>query len=231
MAVDRDFITKKLLRAGQTPAYGLVPPGVPDYPAGAKAYWAGWPLARRQAEARRMLAAAGYGPDHPLKVLIKHRNSPDPLLFLPSIQSDWKQIGVQAQLQQNDVQVAYMEYELHDYQVGDAGWLAGDGLGYLDIFRSNTGANNFGQYANPAFDAELDAASDAVDPTQRAAHMRKAEQILLTDMPFAPVYYIASRNLVSPHITGWVNNPSDTHQSQWLCELPGKPTAAGATAS
>ncbi|HEY1426889.1 MAG TPA: peptide ABC transporter substrate-binding protein, partial [Caulobacteraceae bacterium] len=207
MAVDRDFITAKLLRAGQTPAYGLVPYGVPDYPAGAKAYWADWPLARRQAEARRLLAAAGYGPGHPLKLLIKHRNSADPTLFLPSVQNDWKQVGVQADLQENDVQVAYMEYELHDYQVGDAGWLAGDGLGYLDIFRSNTGANNFGQYANPQYDAELDAASSAVAPADRAAHMKRAEQILLADAPFAPLYFIASRNLVSPRITGWVNNP------------------------
>ena len=231
MAIDRDFITKKLLRAGQTPAYGLVPTGVPDYSDGPEPYWAAWPFERRQAEARRLLAAAGYGPGHPLKLLIKHRNSADPTLFLPSIQSDWKAVGVEAQLQENDVQVAYMEYELHDYQVGDAGWLAGDGLGYLDIFRSDTGANNFGQYANPAYDAELDAAGSSIDPAQRSAHMRKAEAILLADMPFAPLYFISSRNLVNPRLTGWVNNPIDTHGSQWLCQLPGRPGAEGASAS
>jgi oligopeptide transport system substrate-binding protein len=231
MAIDRDFITKKLLRAGQAPAYGLVPTGIPDYPEGMQAYWATWPFERRQAEARRLLAAAGYGPGHPLKLLIKHRNSADPTLFLPSVQSDWKAVGVEAQLQENDVQVAYMEYELHDYQVGDAGWLAGDALGYLDIFRSDTGANNFGQYANPAYDAELDAAESAVDPAVRAANMRKAEAKLLADMPFAPLYFIASRNLVNPQLTGWVNNPIDTHQSQWLCRLPDRPAAEGASAS
>lgn len=231
MAIDRDFITRKLLRAGQAPAYGLVPPGIPDYPVGARAYWADWPLARRQAEARRLLAAAGYGPGRPLKLLIKHRNSADPTLFLPSIQSDWKQIGVEAQLQENDVQVAYMEYELHDYQVGDAGWLAADGIGYLDIFRSDTGGNNFGQYANPAYDAELDAALDSVDPAARQGHMRKAEQILLADMPFAPIYFISSRNLVTPRLTGWMNNPTDTHPSQWLCKLPARTVSMGATSS
>ena len=231
MAIDRDFITQKLLRAGQASAYGVIPTGVPDYSDGARPYWATWPFERRQAEARRLLAAAGYGPGHPLKLLIKHRNSADPTLFLPSVQSDWKAVGVEAQLQENDVQVAYMEYELHDYQVGDAGWLAGDALGYLDIFRSNTGANNFGQYANPAYDAELDAAMNAVDPAERTAHMRKAEAILVADMPFAPLYFVSSRNLVNPQLTGWVNNPSDSHGSQWLCRLPGRPTTEGASAS
>lgn len=232
MAIDREFITGKLLRAGQRAAYSLAPPGLPDYPNGPKVYWADWPLAKRQAQAQRLLAAAGYGPGHPLKILVKHRNSADPQLFLPSIQNDWKAIGVQAELQQNDVQVAYMEYELHDFQVGDAGWLAADGLAYLDLMRSNTGANNFGQYANPAFDAELDAASNAPDPQVRAAHMRKAEAMLLADMPFAPIYYVASRNLVNPSITGWINNPIDNHGSQWLCQLPGRAAAAnGASAS
>lgn len=228
MAIDRDFITTKLLRAGQQPAYSLAPPGLPDYPDPPKTYWADWPLARRQAEARRLLAAAGYGPAHRLKLLIKQLNSADPLLYMPSIQNDWKLVGVDAQLQQNDVQVAYMEYSLHDFQVGTAGWVAGDGLAYLDVLRSNTGANNFGQYANPAYDKELDAASEAVDPTERAAHMRRAESIMLADMPVAPVYYVSSRNLVSPQITGWINNPFDTHRSLWLCRLPGGSPGGGA---
>jgi oligopeptide transport system substrate-binding protein len=231
MAIDRDFITAKLLRAGQKPAYGLAPPGLPDYPDPPKAYWADWPLAQRQAEAERLLAAAGFRPGHPLRITIKQLNSADALLYMPSIQNDWKLVGVEAQLQQNDVQVAYMEYSLHDFQAGTAGWVAGDGLAYLDVMRSNTGANNFGQYANPAYDAELDAASEAVDPAARATHMRKAESILLTDMPFAPIYYVSSRNLVNPQITGWINNPFDSHRSLWLCRLPGAPATVGAAAS
>jgi ABC-type oligopeptide transport system substrate-binding subunit len=98
--------------------------------------------------------------------------------------------------------------------------------------RSNTGANNFGQYANPAYDAELDAASSSPNPQVRADHMRKAEAILMADAPFAPLYYVSSRNLVNPRITGWINNPIDTHASQWLCQLPGRAGAmGGATAS
>ena len=42
MAIDREFITHKLLRGGQTPAYGFVPPGLPIYGGGAqRVYWAG----------------------------------------------------------------------------------------------------------------------------------------------------------------------------------------------
>ena len=34
MAIDRDFITRKLLRGGQLPAYTFVPPGIANYTAG-----------------------------------------------------------------------------------------------------------------------------------------------------------------------------------------------------
>ncbi|HEX7759520.1 MAG TPA: peptide ABC transporter substrate-binding protein, partial [Caulobacteraceae bacterium] len=44
MAVDREFITHKLLRGGQVPAYTFVPPGVAGYTPAAAPVWASWPL-------------------------------------------------------------------------------------------------------------------------------------------------------------------------------------------
>jgi oligopeptide transport system substrate-binding protein len=230
MSIDREFITSKLLRAGQRPAYSYVPDGMEGY-APPQVYWAHWTFPQRQAEARRLLAAAGFGPGRPLHLVIKHRNSPDPLLFMPAIQADWKSIGVQAELQQNDVQVAYQEYELHDFQVGDAGWLAEDPLVYLDLDRANTGGENYGQYNNPAFDRELDVALDSADPVVRAGHMKTAETLLLADAPIAPLFFISSRNLVNPQITGWHDNPPDIHGAHGLCHLPAGGAATGVAAA
>jgi oligopeptide transport system substrate-binding protein len=78
MAIDREFIAEKLLRGGQTPAYTFVPPGVANYQGAKPPEWVSWPLEKRQAEARRLLAAAGHGPDRPLLVEIKHRKHARP---------------------------------------------------------------------------------------------------------------------------------------------------------
>jgi oligopeptide transport system substrate-binding protein len=230
MAIDRDFITGKLLRGDQTPAYSLVPPGLRGYVNGPRTYWAGWSFPRRQAEARRLLAAAGYGPGHPLKFLVKFRSSADPLLFMPAVQADWKDVDVQAQLQQNDVQVAYQEYEIHDFQVGDAGWISEDPIIYLDLARSDTGGQNYGEYKNPAYDAELDAALNTADVAAYNEHMRRAERILLDDAPLAPLYFISSRNLVDPQVTRWADNPIDNHGAHWLCRRPSQAQPLGAAA-
>jgi oligopeptide transport system substrate-binding protein len=150
---------------------------------------------------------------------------------MPAVQSDWKQVGVLAELQQNDVQVAYQEYEVHDFQVGDAGWQSSDAIDYLDLSRSDIGGQNYGDYASPAFDSELRAAWGSADPAVTALHARKAEQILLDDAPVAPIYFPASHNLVNPALTGWIDNPLDVHGAHWLCRAPAAPPDVGATAS
>lgn len=219
MAIDREFITQKLLRGGQSPANSFVPPGVANYPNPAKAFWADWPLARRQAEARKLLAAAGYGPKTPLTITIKHRNSPDPMLFMPAIQADWKEIGVDAKLEQNEGQIAYQSYRLRDFEVADAAWIAdyNDPMTFLYLQQSATGMQNYSDYASPAYDALLAKADNEPDALKRAGYLHDAERIMLDDAPIAPIYFYVNKNLVSPRVTGWVDNITDWHRSRYLC--------------
>jgi oligopeptide transport system substrate-binding protein len=221
MAIDREFITGKLLRGGQLPAYTFVPPGVANYDTPvATPVWASWPFERRLAAAKVLLAQAGYTPRHPLQIEIKHRNSSDPMLFMPAIQQDWRSIGVEATLAQNDTQIAYQSYRIRDFQVADAAWIAdfNDAMTFLGLQQSATGQQNYGDYNNPRYDALLAAADNEVDIAKRAEDMRQAESIMLRDAPLAPVFFYVNKNLVNPRITGWVDNIIDHHRTRYLCE-------------
>ena len=219
MAIDRDFIAYKLLRGGQTPAYTFVPPGVADYAAPAPPAWASWSLAKRQQAARDLLAQAGFGPGHPLRLEFKHRNTADPMLFTPAIQADWKDIGVRVDLAQEEPQIAYQDYRLRNFQLADASWIAdyNDPVTFLNLMQSSTGAQNYGDYHNPAFDALLAKADEEPDPKRRAAYLAQAESIMLNDAAVAPVYFLINKDLVNPRITGWADNIVDWHRSRLLC--------------
>jgi len=219
MAIDRDFIARKLLRGGQVPAYTFVPPGVANYRAATPPAWAAWPLARRQAAARELLREAGYGPGRPLKIEIKHRNSPDPMLTMPAIQADWRAIGVEAGLVQNEVQIAYASYRNRDFQVADAAWIAdfNDAMSFLYLQQSATGAQNYGDYKSPEFDGLLAQADHEPDAGRRADVMARAEAVMLRDASVAPVFFYVNKNLVSPKVTGWVDNIIDHHRARYLC--------------
>jgi oligopeptide transport system substrate-binding protein len=219
MAVDREFITGKLMRAGQIPAYAFVPPGVASYVAGPQVAWARLPFAERQDRARRLLAAAGYGPGRPLKVEMKSANSPDTQLLSQAIQADWKAIGVETQILQNEGQIAFAAYSARDFQVAPVSWYADydDPLTFLDLFKSDTGVQNYGDYRNPAYDALLAQAAEERDLGRRARILARAEQIMLDDATISPIYFVVNRNLVSPRISGWIDNATDTHRARWLC--------------
>ncbi|HRD27107.1 MAG TPA: hypothetical protein PLO65_02280, partial [Caulobacter sp.] len=156
------------------------------------------------------------------KLEIKHRNTPDPMLFMPAVQADWKEIGVEATLAQEETQIAYADYRARAFQVADAAWIAdyNDPTSFLDLQRSFYGPQNYGDYNNPEYDSLMARADQEPDAVKRAALIARAEHIMLEDAPVAPIFYYVNKNLVRPEITGWVDNLLDHHRTRWLCLKP-----------
>jgi oligopeptide transport system substrate-binding protein len=219
-ALDRDFMTAKLMRAGQVPAYAFVPPITAGYVKdGPRVAWAGTPLVQRQIEARALLAQAGYGPKRPLKLAILVGNVTDSLLLAEAVQADWREVGVEASIRQADSGVAFAEYRNRNFDVGLMSWYGdfNDPVTFLGLLKSDTGAQNYGDYKNPAYDALLAAADQEPDEAARAAILARAEQLMLDDEGMMPIYFVVNRNLVSRRVTGWVNNAPNFHRARWLC--------------
>jgi oligopeptide transport system substrate-binding protein len=218
-AIDRDFITAKLLRAGQQPAYSFVPPWIGGYVPGVYADFAGLSYAQRQGEARTLLARAGFSAAHPLELEIKVSSTSDSLLISQAIQADWQAVGVKARVVQNEGQVVSAAYRNRDFQVGVMSWYAdyNDAATFLGVLRSTTGAQNYGDYRNPAYDAALDAAEAEADMAKRAQILARAEQAMLDQAAMAPLYFIVNRNLVNPRVSGFTDNAPNFHRARWLC--------------
>jgi oligopeptide transport system substrate-binding protein len=232
MAIDRRFITDKLLRAGQLPTTSFVPHGIAGYlPQDGPhphPYWADWSLDQRQAEGRRLMTAAGYGPGHPLRLQLKLADSAGSVTDAQSVQADLKTIGVKLDLRLEDANVVYQSLNLRDFQLGFAGWVADydDPLTFLTLLKSDTGQQNYGDYDNPAYDALLNASDHEPDAKARAALLAKAEQMILDDANIAPLLTGVDLNLVNPHITGWVDNDVDIHPIRYLCRSDAPSAAA-----
>jgi len=218
-SIDREFLATKLLRAGQVPAYSFVPPGTANNTFGARTLWADKPFGARQAEAKALLAQAGFTPAHPLELELKTTTNSESLLLAEAIQADWRSIGVEATIAQNDGPVAFAAYANRDFEVGMMSWYAdfNDPMTFLGLLKSDTGAQNYGDYKNPAYDALLGEADHEPDAGRRAAILSRAEQILMSDEGTLPVAFTVARALVNPRITGWVDNAEHWHRTRWLC--------------
>ena len=222
LSVDREFITKEILKGGQQPAYSLVPPGIAQYETGKMHVdFKGQPMEARLARAKKLLEEAGFGPNNPLKFTYSFRNSGDNPRVAPVIQQNWAKIApwVEVQILGSDTQIAYEKLRQGDFDVGDAGWVSdfNDAKNFIFLFQTSTNQLNYGRYSNSAYDALMAAADIEKDAIKRANLMKEAEAIVLREHGFMPMWFLTNRNLVSPRVTGWVDNAEDIHRARFLC--------------
>jgi oligopeptide transport system substrate-binding protein len=222
LAMDREFITREILKAGQQPAYSLVPPGIAQYETGkSNVGFQNTSMAERRARAKTLLEQAGYGPNKPLKFTYSYRNSGDNPKVAPIVQQQWAQIApwVQVEVLGSDTQIAYEKLRNGDFDVGDAGWISdfNDAVNFVFLFQTSTDQLNYGKYSNAEYDRLLEAANVEKDAAKRAQMMKDAEAIVLREHGFIPMWFLTNRNLVSPRVTGWVDNAVDIHRARYLC--------------
>ena len=63
---------------------------------------------------------------------------------------------------------------------------------------------NYCKYSNPAYDEKVSAAMKTKDAKESVKFMKEAEDILMADYPFLPLYSSSNTMLVSNKIDGWM---------------------------
>lgn len=228
LAVDRTAIVERIMGGGEAAAVAMVPPGIPNYPHSAAVPGYDQPLDARRAEARRLLQEAGYGPGTPLRFTVVHNQLTDTRRIAAALQSMWKAVGVEMTPQAMEGKAVAAQLRTGDFEVAWAAWVADfpDASNFLYLAETRAGEMNRSRYANPDFDALVLAAEREPDAARRGAMLAQAEQMLLNDVPLAPVFHSVSRNLVAPYVQGWAESPDNVHRTRWLRLNPSPEGAA-----
>jgi oligopeptide transport system substrate-binding protein len=213
LALDRRAIVEKITRGGQQPATGFVPPGLAGYEPP--------PLLRTDlAEARRLLAAAGYPGGHglpPIEILIN--SSGNHRVVAEAVQQMWRQLGVQVELNNMEQSSLFAKRRALDYSVLRSEWVAdfADPKSFLDVFRGGSSNNHTG-WNSLRYDALLRDADHTADAAARLKLLAAAEEVLLDELPVIPIYFYTTVRLVHPAVRGWHPLPLDRHPYKhvWL---------------
>lgn len=215
MAVDRLILTEYVTGSGEQPAYSFTPP-MASYPAAAPE-WGSWSREQQLAEARRLYAESGYGPERPLEVELRYNTSDNHRQMALAIAAMWKQnLGVKANIVNQEFKV-FLDARTRkaDTEVFRGAWIGDfqDPVNFLDILQSVNGQNDTG-YADPDYDALLERAAAQTDPRRRMDLLREAEALMLEQQPVMPIYFYVSRRLVKPWVKGWQDNLLDVHATR-----------------
>ncbi|MSO97239.1 MAG: peptide ABC transporter substrate-binding protein [Rhodospirillaceae bacterium] len=216
MAVDREGMVDKLALNGAGPAYSLVPPVVTTYSV-YKAKIASLPMTERMAEAKRLLAEAGFGPDNPLKFTLRYDTLEENRKMAIFIAAMWRPLGVAVELANSEFRDIQRRARTGDYEFMRFAYFSpfADASAYLNLYRSKD-ASNYTGFSNTDYDRFMSAANSTGDLAQRAAFMRQAEEVLMENYTIMPVYHYAGRRLVHQYVKGWVDNPRNQNLSRYL---------------
>lgn len=216
MAIDRDWIATQLMGSGETGALGVVPPVLggrdPDM----------FATPDRPVAIRRLLAAAGYGPDRPLRFDIRFNSGGDHRRIAVALAAMWQSYGVEARLLNSEAALHFAALRLGDFQLARSGWIADVPRpeNFLSVHLSAAGAVNYSGFADAQYDRLVARALDTVDPMSRAALLQSEEERLLRAAPILPIYHYVSCTLVAPDVRGWQDNPMNIHPSRLLYRIP-----------
>lgn len=205
-AVDKARVISQVLKDSVSPAYGILPPGMPGYDENFEG------LSYDLAKAKSLLAEAGYGNGTDLPVITF--DIPGEGGYVPTsitaILYQWQlNLGVQIQIRQLESDVYYYCLNDEEDEAFFFGWIAdyADPQNFLDIlFRTGT-ANNMGQYSNPEVDSLLDQAAIEQDSNTRLDLYRQAEEKIVSDAACLPLWFGKNYVLVKPYVTGYTLSP------------------------
>ena len=207
LVIDRVKLARLLLRAGELPAYGWVPPGVNNYTAQSFDY-RDTPLPERIVAARRLYQEAGYSSSNPLHFELRYNTGEIHTQLAVAIAAAWKEaLGVEVKLTAVEFKSLLQDIDRGDVELFRSSWLGdyNDAYAYLQYLKSDFGIN-LPHYRNPAYDALLNRAAAEVDPAKRRELLQEAERLALHDTPLMPIYFYVNKHLVKPELDGWYDN-------------------------
>ncbi len=207
-AVDKTKISHQLLKDLVAPATGVLPPGFPGYNPNFKGY------EYNPEKARQLLRDSKYGKDKlpPITLTVPGAFGATVGPAMEAMLEMWRQnLGVEVQVQQTEWATYLQDLHKRRFQMfGGLGWIADypDPENFLDLLFHTGSTNNQAGYANPDVDRLLDQAR--VEPDQNARYdlYHRAEQAIIGDAPWVPLWYSGGGYLLlKPYVKDFFLTP------------------------
>ena len=212
LAIDRDYVANTIMQGTYTTADSIVGPGIVDesgyFHDNGNAPYISADYEANLAEAKKLLEEAGYpnGEGYPT-IEYSTNDAGYHVPLAEYLQQAWGDLGITLTINKMEWSSFTPARRAGEYDVARNGWVMdyNDPSNMLDLFCTSNG-NNDGKYANPDFDAAIDA-SRVADSAEHFAQLHKAEDILMEDTGCLPIAYYNDYWLQSPTLKGTWHSP------------------------
>ncbi|MCK9687729.1 peptide ABC transporter substrate-binding protein [Scleromatobacter humisilvae] len=214
MVIDRDILASKVTADGQAPLYGLAVKGLAGI-SQTRYDWADWPMDKRVAEARKLLADAGVKPGTHVKFTYNNSDYHKKMAIFAA--SEWKtKLGLETDMDSLEFKVLIRKRHDGDYQIGRNGWIAtfNDATIFLALVQCGSESND-DKNCNPKADELIVQGNQQTDPARREALLTQAAKLVMDDYPMIPLLQYTVPRLIKPWIGGYDDtNGTDRYRSK-----------------
>ncbi|MFZ0566036.1 MAG: peptide ABC transporter substrate-binding protein [Chlamydiales bacterium] len=214
-AINREDIIKHILQGSQSVATGPVPlfMALKQTP-----YFKDGDRERSKALFEEVLAEKGCTLENFPKICLNYPPSERNNKIAQLVQQQWREtLGVNVELAPFETQTYLSKVKKGSYQIGIGQWIAdfNDPIAFLELFKyrndAQTGSGmNDAAWQNETYISLLDESMVEKDPKRRHELLKKAEAILVSEMPIAPVYHYAFEYLKQPYVKNVILSPTGT---------------------
>lgn len=215
LAVDRKIIVENILAGGQPEAYTFTPAAtagftVPNVP------MMDMSQADRDAQAKDLLAAAGYDASNPLKFDMLYNTSEAHEKIAVALSQMWKQkLGVEASLANMEWKTFLDTRGNQDFALARGAWCGdyNEASTFLDLLTGPSGYND-GKFSSARLDELMASAKTSDDPQPLYTEV---EQIIADEVAVIPIYHYAGVYMLDSDLGNWpVNNVEQNWYSKDL---------------
>ena len=203
-ALDRSVVTDKILQGGQIQAFTFTPGATAGFEVPAVAFGQ-MSQDQRNVNAKLLMAAAGYGPDNPLKFEYMYNTSEGHKKIAIAAQQMWKEtLGAEATLANQEWKTFLKTRGGQNFDVARGGWCGdyNEASTFLDLMTTPSGYND-GKFSNAEVDELMTSARTMSDAT---SNYTRVEEIMANEMPIIPVYHYTGVFMLRNNLKGWPFN-------------------------
>ena len=214
MVIDRNILSEKVTADGQVPLYGLAVKGLGAIQQ-TRYDWADWPMDKRVAEARKLLADAAVKPGTKLKFTYNNSDYHKKMAIFAA--SEWKtKLGLDTEMDSLEFKVLIRKRHDGDFQIARHGWVAtfNDATLFLALIQCGSEVNDQ-RSCNRKADELIVQGNAATDPAKREALLTQAARIAMDDYPVIPLLQYSVPRLIKPWVGGYDEaNGMDRYRSK-----------------
>jgi len=215
LAINRKEIIEQITQMGETPATRCIPPAMMGFRN--KTLYQSFDPERARLHLEKAIKELGVRKEQLNGLILSFRCTQINRQIAQAIQRQWKDtLDLDIELNQCETNILRDRLQRHDYQMALHFWIAqySDPINILERFQDLANPKNLPGWFNSSFSNCVEAAIHNIDPLDRLDLIETAEQILINEMPLAPIYHWTNSSTTQP----WVKNLQSTPSGSTLFE-------------